>query len=171
MNGERLGAANMTLDHAQQRLRLAQEMEATVELLAQLTSELADKVECQDAQIVQVEQEMEQVGDRVEGGNKHIDEGIVKAVKKRKKKWWCLLAAVLTLLIIGGILAVYFLVIKKRGAGGGGDGGADNQQQQQQQQQTNAATIGGFPAQQQSADVNHVARSIIANLVAKRWEG
>lgn len=90
MNSDRRGQANSTLRNVQQRHDAIQNIERTMMELNQLFQDLDAIVVQQEPMVQNIEQKAEETNTHVEAGNVHLDKGVSSARAARKKKWICL---------------------------------------------------------------------------------
>ena len=90
MNSDRRGQAQSTLRNVQQRHDAIQNIERTMNELNQLFQDLDAIVVQQEPLVQNIEQKAEETNTHVEAGNVHLDKGVKSARAARKKKWICL---------------------------------------------------------------------------------
>jgi syntaxin 1B/2/3 len=90
MNSGRQGQANSTLRNVQARHDAIQQIQRTLEELAQLFQDLDQMIVEQEPMVEQIAQKAEETHEHVQAGNVHLDKGVVSARGARKKKWICL---------------------------------------------------------------------------------
>ena len=90
MNADRRGQAQSTLRNVQQRHDAIQQIERTMLELQQLFQDLDAIVVQQEPLIQNIEQKAEETNTHLEAGNVHVAKAVDSARAARKKKWICL---------------------------------------------------------------------------------
>jgi len=108
LKSNRSGQASSVLSAVRARHNDIQRIEKTLGELARLFTELNEAVVYQEAPVMQIEQQTENVEGDARKANAQLDQGIKSARNRRKLQWWCLFIVVLIILIIAVALGVYF---------------------------------------------------------------
>lgn len=90
MQSDRRGQAQSTLRNVQQRHDAIQQIERTMMELQQLFQDLDAIVVQQEPMIQNIEQKAEETNTHLEAGNVHVGKAVDSARAARKKKWICL---------------------------------------------------------------------------------
>lgn len=118
MQSDRQGRARAALSAVQDRHAALVKIEQQMVELSQLFQDMDTLVVQQEAAVMQIEQNGEEVVDNLDKGNEEIGVAVNTARKTRKKKWICLGICV-AIIIIVVIVLVYIFVT--RGTNGGGN--------------------------------------------------
>lgn len=90
LNADRRGQAQSTLRNVQQRHDAILQIEKTMMELQQLFQDLDAIVVQQEPLVQNIEQKAEETNTHLEAGNVHVDKAVTSARAARKKKWICL---------------------------------------------------------------------------------
>ena len=90
LNSDRRGESQSTLRNVRQRHDAIQQIERTMYELQQLFQDLDAIIVQQDPLIQNIEQKAEETNTHLEAGNVHVEKAVVSARAARKKKWICL---------------------------------------------------------------------------------
>jgi syntaxin 1B/2/3 len=90
MNSGRQGQSQSTLRNVRERHDAIQQIQRTLEELAQLFQDLDQMIVEQEPMVEQIAQKAEETHEHVAAGNVHLEKGVTSARAARKKKWICL---------------------------------------------------------------------------------
>ena len=91
LQGDRRGQSQTVLRQVSDRHEAIAKIERQMIELAQLYQDMDVLVTQQEAAVVNIDQQGEQVTQDVGKANEQIDNAIVSAKSRNRKKWWCLL--------------------------------------------------------------------------------
>ncbi|KAI9825814.1 MAG: nicotinate phosphoribosyltransferase [Thelocarpon impressellum] len=112
LQGNRRGEAQSALNAVSDRHEAIQKIEQQMIELSEMFQDLDVLVTQQEAAVVNIDQQGEQVTEDVSKANEEISGAIVKARSRNRKKWWCLLIVVLIIIVIIVVALVAYFVTR-----------------------------------------------------------